>query len=1024
MADDKSIIPVEEELLESIDKITFCLDKAYMQHLEEDPYQVISFERYCKKEGSVTYEENIRAVQVKKWVFDKDEKPGECFKNVLSSFSDGKHTLALVIKRLQTGTEMYFVVKNQGPGKNASSKNQQEFLLQSLKGNFQGSSVDLVESGKTASALDFEKFKEGSITVQTNIPSEFSEDHITQGIDKILNGIVPSEPDEEYSIVFLAESLGQDSVNNILSGYEDLATAIVPFLQHQFQIGDGTVKTSVETKSISNSKSISEAITRTSSLSFSLQGGAGEKAGGTFGYGYSCGKTHGTSDTTTDGRSNSRGIATIVNKNTTYTYKSYMIANLLERLELSMKRIKVGNGTGLWKYSTYVLSKNSRVGKNVASFIIGLTQGKDSYVEPSFIQQWNWKRCNEKTKFDEIFEYVTNFTHPAFFTSKIDNQNGEKKVQDVVVVSPTSYIATDELGYRFCFPRNSVQGLPVLEGVQFGREPHLLNEKKLDLEIGHGYHMYEDVKNQKIFVSKKELTKHTFITGSTGAGKSNTIYSLLSGLSRKRVKFLVVEPAKGEYKDTLGKELGVIVYGTNPLQQNVSMLRLNPFRFPSKIHVLEHIDRLVEIFNVCWPMYAAMPAILKEAVEKAYQDSGWNLKTSQNRISTDLFPSFSDVLHQIKIILDESYFSADNKGDYTGALVTRLKSLTNGINGQVFSSDDISDEDLFDKNVIVDLSRVGASETKSLIMGILVLKLQEHRMEKHQFNSDLKHVTVLEEAHHLLKRTSTEQVSEGANLLGKSVEMLANSIAEMRTYGEGFIIADQTPGLLDMSVIRNTNTKIIMRLMDEDDRLLVGKAAGLNDNQITELVRLDQGVAVVSQSGWLEPVLCRISKYEVPKPNDSKPDKKQKQLAVSVGGISVKNDVLDGILTGELYRKSENISNWEKEILRSDLSGRIKAECIDFLSADGKEKPDRFARFVYDYFNVSDVLDKVDATCDLDIWIHAIINKLNLDCEKYNSTQIETILSAIVLETGRRNVEYSNLATRYANYYKERGHVL
>lgn len=110
--------------------------------------------------------------------------------------------------------------------------------------------------------------------------------------------------------------------------------------------------------------------------------------------------------------------------------------------------------------------------------------------------------------------------------------------------------------------------------------------------------------------------------------------------------------------------------------------------------------------------------------------------------------------------------------------------------------------------MLIDLSRVGSTETKALIMGILILKLQEHRIAcSDEPNSDLHHVTVLEEAHNLLKRTSTEQSSETANLLGKSVEMLANSIAEMRTYGEGFIIADQSPGLLDMSVIRKTNNK-------------------------------------------------------------------------------------------------------------------------------------------------------------------------------------------------------------------------
>ena len=94
--------------------------------------------------------------------------------------------------------------------------------------------------------------------------------------------------------------------------------------------------------------------------------------------------------------------------------------------------------------------------------------------------------------------------------------------------------------------------------------------------------------------------------------------------------------------------------------------------------------------------------------------------------------------------------------------------------------------------------------------------------------------------------------------MGKSVEMLANAIAEMRTYGEGFIIADQSPSLMDMAVIRNTNTKIIMRLPDEGDRLLVGKAAGLNDVQIEEVSKLETGVAAISQSGWLEPVLCKI----------------------------------------------------------------------------------------------------------------------------------------------------------------------
>ena len=100
-------------------------------------------------------------------------------------------------------------------------------------------------------------------------------------------------------------------------------------------------------------------------------------------------------------------------------------------------------------------------------------------------------------------------------------------------------------------------------------------------------------------------------------------------------------------------------------------------------------------------------------------------------------------------------------------MLTRIESLTNGINGLIFSQEELSNHQLFNSNVIVDLSRVGSSETKSLIMGILVLKLQEYRMSQADMNSSLRHLTVLEEAHNLLKRTSTEQVSESSNLIGK-----------------------------------------------------------------------------------------------------------------------------------------------------------------------------------------------------------------------------------------------------------------
>jgi hypothetical protein len=527
-----------------------------------------------------------------------------------------------------------------------------------------------------------------------------------------------------------------------------------------------------------------------------------------------------------------------------------MVAGLIEKLEASIKRVKESQSTGLWKCASYVLTQEAKTSKNIANFLRSITQGDDSYIEPSFINEWSRQGGDDVSTFGELIKYLSMFCHPVF-VNKNDN----------IAVNHTINISSIELSNIFAFPRNSVQGLPVVECARFGREPHSLESLDKDINIGCAYHMHTAEQNNRIFIGMEELKKHTFITGSTGSGKSNTIYRMLAEvclLKGGETTFLVIEPAKGEYKDVFGGLENVTVYGTNPFKAP-NLLQINPFSFPEGIHVLEHIDRLVEVFNACWPMYAAMPAIMRDAVEKAYELVGWNLRTSTH---IAVFPTFDGLMGVLSKVIDASSYSADTSNDYKGALLTRVRSLTRGIQGQIFGGD-TNYNNLFNENAVIDISRIGSSETKALIMGVLVLKLQEFRMsEPRERNNKLKHITVLEEAHNLLRRTSNEQSQESSNLQGKSVEMLANAIAEMRTYGEGFIIADQSPGLMDMSVIRNTNTKIILRLPDESDRILVGRAAGLSDTQISELSKLKTGVAAITQNGWLEPVLCLVDEYK------------------------------------------------------------------------------------------------------------------------------------------------------------------
>lgn len=1017
------MIPDEKVLLDNLGKIAYTLDKAYIPKLTED-YSVWPFADKYNKDTIVCPENNIRILQVDRWVFDKKEKPGDCFKNMLSLFADGDHSLAVVILRRPVKTEMYFVIKNIGHGRNEDSKNNVELLNDSIKGNFPGTHTSILTSERVEKLLAFESCK--SVAVLSNTPSAYSEDYISQGLDKLLNGIVPQREEDSYAVIFLADSLTTDGIRDIISGFEEIATAIYPFMGYQFQMSDSKTDTQGEMRSVASTESISNSVFRTHSINVGLSGGIsgalgsiGASLGVHGGYGYNWGQSKTVANGTTDTSGTSSSISIGESESTSYSYKSFMVSDLLEKTESTIQRLSRSQSTGLWKFATYVLAGDTKTSKNVANYLKAVTQGKDSYIEPSVIQEWQKKEGHEPTDFSQIKDYVTHFTHPVFYTADANHK-------DEMMVTPTAYVATDEISNVIAFPRKSVSGLPVLECVQFGREPHALISTNSHLEIGHAYHMHEvfdgnSAPKQRISLSKEELTKHTFVTGSTGSGKSNTIYTLLRAAE---VGFLVIEPAKGEYKHAF-TDADLQVFGTNPNKADSTMLKLNPFSFPNSIHVLEHLDRLVEIFNVCWPMFAAMPAILKDSLERAYTNAGWSLHTSINRYDDKLFPTFSDVLDEIRNVLRESDYSDDNKGDYTGSLVTRIKSLTNGINGLIFTTDEISEQLLFDGKAIVDLSRVGSTETKSLIMGILVLKLQEHRMHQRDTggipNEKLRHVTVLEEAHNLLRRTSVEQTTDGANLLGKAVEMLSNAIAEMRSYGEGFIIADQSPGLLDMSVIRNTNTKIILRLPDYSDRELVGKSAGLNDDQIVELARLERGVASITQSDWLEPVLCKIDKYIQPKIYGKTTDRK-----LQCSEIDASDSLLECIMTKEIYRKGDrvDIEKIKDAVIKSRLETSIKIDLIDYLNAEKKNAVKSLRKLVYDFFHASRAVEGSKEFSTITNWANSVLEQLDPSPAAYSKRQIDLVLALIVFEQSRRDISYTNIYHAFTEKYRNTGGVV
>ena len=902
----------KEHLIASMNKADIIVQKKYLAQLAN--YEVIPVAETIR---NIELNKIVRFYKLEQFVFDKTENTRDKLVSVFQSVAAVGASLVVLINSSSTEIDYYIGVRS--IKKNPAEAH--EILYKSLCANFPGISFKTYKdtavltnySQCILSKSDIEQVSEDVFAVnklnagqQKSIASitgiaglraeqETQEQKFVQGIEKVIDAM----RGERYSLLLIAEPIPTSEVQTIKRGYENLYSAIKPFENTVLTYGENESESVTATYSHGITDTINHSITntitqtegRTYSTTHTESGTKGFSIGlglggmippvGIFGNaGFNKSHTSGISsiEGTNSSRSNAYGTTEGTSKGVSETksdattkgtgasrtlqisFENKAVKKMMDTIDAQLERIDTAGSVGMWSCAAYCIADTPIVSEMAAAAYYSVIRGEDSYLETGAITQWSGSNLVQ------VADYLKKMLHP------IVDVNGSE-------MPAASFISTKELAIHAGFPEKSVAGLPVRTVASFGREVvSSVTDNGINCKLGTVYHIGKE-ENKIVCLNTNSLASHTFITGSTGSGKSNTIYQILTEAKKSRCTFLVIEPAKGEYKHIFGMQDGVAVYGTNPAL--TPLLRVNPFKFPKGIHILEHLDRLVEIFNVCWPMYAAMPAVLKEAVERSYQDAGWDLTESKNPYGENLYPSFADVVRNVRIIIDSSDYDAENKGAYKGSLITRLRSLTNGLNGLIFTNDAITDSDLFDKNVIVDLSRVGSTETKSLIMGILVMQLQEYRMTSGRLNADLMHVTVLEEAHHLLKRIAMEQSNESANLLGKSVEMLGNAIAEMRTYGEGFIIADQAPGLLDMAVIRNTNTKIIMRLPDLSDRKLVGKAAGLNDDQIIELGKLHLGVAAVYQNDWIEPVLCKVAHHHTAEQHyayTKPPEEKQPQI--------------------------------------------------------------------------------------------------------------------------------------------------
>ena len=836
------------------------LRKSYLSRLTE--MKIAPIEKIDDLEKDLI--DNVRLYHIDEMVYKKGEPVTDKFTTVFNTISTYNASVFLILDSDGKKTDFYIGVRNNEIDESVkrSTVTLGDTLKNALIGHFPGVKIHNKDrrsiQGLCDKILKQQNTASVSIVGTSKSEKDSTNEQFVQGIEKLALAM----QGRQYIGIIIAENQSPQSMQILRSEYQSLYTKLSPLQKVQYTEGEstGTNKSVSFTQMNGKQKAAmigGAAVSLAGVIGGAIAGGAaggenhlvtGSMIGGQIGGQFS---------SFINSLAPTGQVSSGTNQSTSTTVENKGVTDMLHLIDESLKRIDVFDSYGMWNVAGYFVSDDMSAAEIAASNYRSLMSGEKSGREVSAINSWRKNNPNLLGNYDDLTMYLSRFAHPKFCYANNPDY--------MVYTDATTSASGRELALHLGLPRATVPGLPVIEHAEFGKEvisyrlirKRVSNRPEDRITIGRIFDLGK-VTNKLVELDNKSLNMHTFITGSTGSGKSNTVYQMLTELHQDNIPFLVVEPAKGEYKDVFGSWKDVNVFSTNP--KVAPLINLNPFMFPDSIHVLEHVDGLVEIFSVCWPMYDAMPAFFKDAILKSYEKVGWDLGSSTYEGDVVEYPDFEILAEELERLIDNTDYSAEVKGNYTGALVTRVKSLTVGLNKYIFTTNQTPYDMIFDNNCILDISRVKSTETKALIMGLMVYILNEYRMDtKKGNNSGLKHVTVLEEAHNLLKNTSGQE----SELVGKSVEMITNTIAEIRTYGEGFIIVDQSPSSVDIAAIKNTNTKIVLRTPEANDREAVGRSMGLTPNQVNEIAKLPSGVAVVYQNDWVNPVLTMVDKANV-----------------------------------------------------------------------------------------------------------------------------------------------------------------
>jgi hypothetical protein len=379
----------------------------------------------------------------------------------------------------------------------------------------------------------------------------------------------------------------------------------------------------------------------------------------------------------------------------------------------------------------------------------------------------------------------------------------------------------------------------------------------------------------KVTFPVNQLRKHAFVAGVPGAGKTNTMLYMISSLwknAKQKTPFLVLEPAKQEYRALAMQQGMEDLCIFSPGADTKFPLHINPFEFPIGMTLSEHIANLNAVFAGAFELPPPSPHFIDTCIQKVYMANGWNI--NERNEGKRKYPTLQELYESLEQAVEDSHYEGETRGNLQAVLEVRVGSLLKREIGNVYNvhRSIIQPEEWLTRPIVVELEALGEGPANfmALLISTLIREVLKVRKTRDPIDGsaagkprqELQHVIFYEEAHNLIGPNTDNPNGYTVDPKVAATKFLVRMLAEVRALGEGIVIADQLPTAVASEVLKNTGLKLAHRLTALDDRKLLGGTMSATAEQLEDQGTFGTGQALIFYEGLLKPFKIRVCEWE------------------------------------------------------------------------------------------------------------------------------------------------------------------